>query len=143
MCMATVISNSPADTEAFAASLAPVLKAGSVVGLEGDLGAGKTQFVKGLARALGAKDRVHSPTFGLIHVYSGGALPLYHLDLYRLETDEAIIGAGLDTYFQPDGIAVIEWMDRWQGREPRDFHRVRMEAISETQRKIDYDRVMP
>jgi tRNA threonylcarbamoyladenosine biosynthesis protein TsaE len=136
MFMDTFISNSPAETEAIAAQLAPSLEPGTVLGLEGDLGAGKTQFVRGLARGLGSDERVHSPTFSLLHSYSRGRLPLFHLDLYRLETDEQIMGAGLEEYFRPEGVAVIEWMDRWKGGKPEKFYRVQFEIISEHQRKI-------
>src|SRR5204863_5407753 len=88
-------------------------KSGWVIGLSGDLAAGKTQLVKGLARGLGITMRVHSPTFTLVNVYSGGRLTLYHLDLYRFETREQISAAGLEEYLTPkDGVTVIEWAER-------------------------------
>lgn len=96
-------------------------KAGWVIGLKGDLGAGKTQFVRGLVRGLSTgpdakKDRVHSPTFALVNEYRSGRLPVYHLDLYRLETAGAMESAGLDEYFAPrDGVTVIEWFERLEG----------------------------
>ena len=85
---------------------------GLVIGLSGDLGAGKTQLVRGLARGLDIGDRVHSPTFALVNVYSGGRLTLFHLDLYRLDTLEQILAAGLEEFLRPDGVAVIEWVER-------------------------------
>jgi tRNA threonylcarbamoyladenosine biosynthesis protein TsaE len=115
--MATFISHSPAETEALGESWGRAVDRGLVLGLSGDLGAGKTQFVKGLARGLGIKERVHSPTFTLINVYTGGRLDLFHLDLYRLETLEQIQAAGLDDYLSPAGVTVIEWAERWiEGR---------------------------
>jgi len=83
--------------------------------LSGDLGAGKTQFVKGLARGLGITARVHSPTFSLVNIYAGGRLTLFHLDLYRLETRQQILAAGLTEYLEPPGVTAIEWPERWFG----------------------------
>ena len=86
---------------------------GLVIALSGDLGAGKTQLVKGLARGIRFRfGRVHSPTFTLVNVYTGGRLTLFHLDLYRLETKEQIFSAGIEEYLRPDGVAVIEWAER-------------------------------
>ncbi len=83
-----------------------------VFALSGELGAGKTQLVKGIARGLGITARVHSPTFTLVNEYAGGRLRLFHLDLYRLETPEQILSAGLEEFLQPDGVAVMEWAER-------------------------------
>ena len=113
--MATYISHSPAETEALGEAWGRAAQPGLVIGLCGDLGAGKTQLVKGLARGLGINNRVHSPTFTLVNVYTGGRLTLFHLDLYRLETLEQIHAAGLEEYLQPAGLAVIEWAERWFG----------------------------
>ena len=101
--MATFISHSPAETDALGETWGRAAERGLVIGLSGDLGAGKTQLVKGLARGLGITARVHSPTFALVNIYAGGRLPLFHLDLYRLETPEQIIAAGLEEYLQPGG----------------------------------------
>src|SRR5438128_9092591 len=111
--MATYTSHSPAETEALGESWGRSAESGLVIGLCGDLGAGKTQLVKGLARGLGISERVHSPTFTLVNQYAGGRLTLFHLDLYRLETPAQIISAGLEEYLNPDGVAVIEWAERW------------------------------
>ena len=110
--MATFISHSPAETEALGEQFGRTAGRGWVIALSGELGAGKTQFVKGLARGLGITARVHSPTFTLINEYGGGRLKLFNLDLYRLETPGQILAAGLEEYFQPDGVAVIEWAER-------------------------------
>lgn len=106
------ISHSPAETESLGETWGRSAPRGLVIALSGDLGAGKTQLVRGLARGLGFDGRIHSPTFTLVNTYEGGRLPLFHLDLYRLETLEQIHGAGVDEYLQPDGVAVIEWAER-------------------------------
>ena len=105
--MATYISHSPADTEALGEQWGRAAQSGLVLALSGDLGAGKTQLVKGLARGLGAAARVQSPTFTLVNEYAGGRLRLFHLDLYRLETPAQIESAGVVEFLQPDGVAVI------------------------------------
>lgn len=104
-------SRSPADTQAAAAALAPALKPGSVLALHGDLGAGKTCFIQGLARALGVEATVLSPTFTLIAEYRG-RLPLYHVDLYRLDGEQDALRAGLDEYLHGDGVTAVEWAER-------------------------------
>ena len=113
--MATFISHSPAETRSFGESLGRAAERGRVFAVSGDLGAGKTELVKGIARGLGATTRVHSPTFTLVNEYAGGRLPLFHLDLYRLETREQILSAGFEEYLAPAGVAVIEWAERWFG----------------------------
>jgi len=118
--MATFISHSPAETEALGEEWGRAAEPGLVLGLCGDLGAGKTQLVKGLARGLGLCARVHSPTFTLVNVYTGGRLKLFHLDLYRLASPEQILGAGLEEYLHPTGVTVIEWADRWFQMEDPD-----------------------
>jgi tRNA threonylcarbamoyladenosine biosynthesis protein TsaE len=146
--MATFISHSPAETEALGEAWSREARAGWVIGLDGDLGAGKTQLVKGLARGLGATERVHSPTFALVNEYTTGRLPLYHLDLYRLETREQIRAAGLEEFLRPDGVTVIEWVGKmFDGQNPGSkiqslaprFRRVSIETVSETERRITYE----
>jgi tRNA threonylcarbamoyladenosine biosynthesis protein TsaE len=113
--MATHISHSPEETAALARALAPTLEKGSVLALVGDLGAGKTQFVKGLAEGLGVLSAVTSPTYTLIHEYPAppGSPPLFHIDLYRLETAEEALAIGLDDYLEGTGITAIEWPDKF------------------------------
>jgi tRNA threonylcarbamoyladenosine biosynthesis protein TsaE len=150
--MATFISHSPAETESLGEQWGRVAQRGWVFALSGDLGAGKTQLVRGLARGLGVTARVHSPTFTLVNEYAGGRLPLFHLDLYRLDTPEQIHGAGLDEFLQPDGVAVIEWAERLMEIEHSTFNiqhstskarptlrRVSIEVLSETERRIVYE----
>jgi tRNA threonylcarbamoyladenosine biosynthesis protein TsaE len=143
--MATSISHSPSETEALGETWGHVVQSGLVLGLSGDLGAGKTQLVKGLARGLGITQRVHSPTFALVNIYSGGRLTLFHLDLYRLETPEQILAAGLEEYLTPDGVTVIEWAERWFGNdriENRGTRWVNIETLSETERRITYEDIV-
>lgn len=155
--MATFISHSPDETAALGESWGRAAVPGLVIGLTGDLGAGKTQLVKGLARGLGIPERVHSPTFALVNTYAGGRLPLYHLDLYRLETPDQVLAAGLEEYLHPDGVAVVEWAERWllpsQSRTPASgpvetlpappgaprWRWVRIECLSDTERRIVYE----
>src|SRR5471032_1285223 len=117
--MATFISHSPAETESLGEQFGRAAQHGFVFALSGDLGAGKTQFVKGLARGLGISARVHSPTFTLVNEYGGGRLKLFHLDLYRLEAREQILSVGIEEFLSPDGVAVIEWAERLPKAEGR------------------------
>jgi tRNA threonylcarbamoyladenosine biosynthesis protein TsaE len=147
--MATNISHSPAETEALGESWGRAAQSGLVIALSGDLGAGKTQLVKGLARGLGIATRVHSPTFTLVNIYTGGTLTLFHLDLYRLETREQILSAGIEEYLNPAGVAVIEWAERLFGEVlnpksnfqsfPAKFRWAKIESVSETERQITYE----
>jgi tRNA threonylcarbamoyladenosine biosynthesis protein TsaE len=141
--MATFISHSPAETEAFGERQGRAAERGLVIALSGGLGAGKTQLVKGIARGLGIMARVHSPTFTLVNEYDGGRLRLFHLDLYRLETPAQIRSAGLEEFLQPDGVTVIEWAERWFEKQPNanwgKVRRVQIETTGETERRIDYD----
>jgi tRNA threonylcarbamoyladenosine biosynthesis protein TsaE len=154
--MATSISHSPAETAALGEQWGRAASSGLVIGLSGELGAGKTQFVKGLARGLGIPARVHSPTFILVNIYTGGRLTLFHLDLYRLDGPEQIAAAGLEEYLRPAGVAVIEWAERWlcEVQSPKSkvqslksevagrtqcVRRVRIEVLNENERRITYE----
>ena len=110
--MATFISHSPAETGSLGERWGRAAQRGLVIGLSGELGAGKTQLVKGLARGLGIAACVHSPTFTLVNEYDGGRLRLFHLDLYRLETPEQIAAAGLEEFLRSDGVTVVEWAEK-------------------------------
>ena len=141
--MTTFISHGPVETEALGEKFGRAAQPGLVLALSGDLGAGKTQFVKGLARGLGVTTRVYSPTFTLVNEYGGGRLKLFHLDLYRLETPAQILSAGIEEFLSPDGVAVIEWAERledgsWKMEDGK-IRKVTIEIISETERKIIYD----
>lgn len=142
--MATFISHSPAETEALGERWGREAQRGLVIALSGDLGAGKTQLVRGLARGLGVTSRVHSPTFTLVNEYSGGRLKLFHLDLYRLEIPEQIRTAGIEDFLQPEGVAVIEWAERLSGLgsgvwDLGRLTQVKIEVLSELERRIVYE----
>jgi tRNA threonylcarbamoyladenosine biosynthesis protein TsaE len=143
--MATFISHNPAETESLGETWGRMAQRGCVIALSGDLGAGKTQLVKGLARGLGIAACVHSPTFTLVNEYDGGRLRLFHLDLYRLETPAQIALAGLEEFLQPDGVTVIEWAERLSRVESRgsgaggNWLQVKIEILSEMERRIIYD----
>ena len=134
--MATFISNSPDETEAFGRRFAEKIKPGEVLALTGGLGSGKTQFVKGLVAGLGAMTPATSPTFTLIHEYSDGRLPIYHFDFFRLEDRQSAERLGLDDYFFGDGVSVIEWADRFSDLIPENARWISFETKSETQRAI-------
>ena len=134
--VATFISNSPDETESFGRKFAGTVKSGDIIALTGDLGSGKTQFVKGLASALGATTTATSPTFTLLHEYSGGRFPIYHFDFFRVEDRQSAERLGLDDYFFGDGLSVIEWADRFPDLIPENARWVSFETKSETQRTI-------
>ena len=128
------ITSSEEETAAVGARVAGKLKSGDVVLLYGDLGAGKTAFVRGLAEGLGADPGdVSSPTFTLVQEYHGRVM-LYHVDLYRLEGSE-INDLGLEELIVGDGVVAIEWAERWTER-PDDVIEVRIEDLGEERRRI-------
>lgn len=130
------ISSSAEETAALGRERARRLRAGDVVALAGDLGAGKTQFVKGLVAGLGSEADVTSPTFTLLREYVDGSLPVYHFDFYRLEDRAAALRLGLDDYFFGDGVSVIEWADRFRDLIPDNAHWISFAIKSETVRAI-------
>ncbi len=116
--MDTFISNNLEETFELGQRWAAELRPGWIVGLIGELGTGKTQLVKGLAAGLGIPGTVTSPTFALLQEHDDGTLPLAHIDLYRLESQQEIVGAGLEHYLTtPDGVTAAEWFERWLGSD--------------------------
>jgi len=136
--VATFISNSPAETEAIGRQIVEEIGVGSVLALKGDLGSGKTLFVKGVVNGLGSSADVTSPTFTILHEYRGGRLPVYHFDLFRVENPQALARLGLDDYFFGDGISVIEWADRFPEFVPEQARWIFFEIKSETDRAIRF-----
>jgi tRNA threonylcarbamoyladenosine biosynthesis protein TsaE len=132
----TFISNSPAETEKFGREFAERLTAGSVLALRGELGSGKTQFVKGLAAGLGSTTSVTSPTFTIVHEYSGGSWPIYHFDFFRIEDRQSAERLGLDDYLFDDGVSVVEWADRFPDLIPEYAQWISFEMKSENERAI-------
>ncbi len=131
------VSNAPEATQQLAETLAHLLAAGDVLALQGDLGAGKTNFVQGLARGLGITEDVNSPTFILANEYLSGRLPLYHIDAYRLENAAEARGFGLDDYLNGDGVTVVEWADRVRAALPDDVLWFGLTYLDETKRRIE------
>lgn len=108
-------SDSEAETEALGEKLVQTLPAGSVVAFTGDLGAGKTAFVRGMARGLGIRTRVCSPTFTIVSEYEDGRLPLFHFDLYRLGGADELFDIGWEDYLRRSGICAVEWSENAAG----------------------------
>jgi len=137
--VATFISKSPAETEAVGQQFAEDIGPGSTLALKGELGSGKTMFVKGLVAGLGTRCDVTSPTFTILHEYRGGRLPIYHFDFFRLENRESVARLGLDDYFFGDGVSVIEWADRFREFIPQQARWILFEIKSENQRAITFE----
>ena len=135
--MASTISASADETIALGRTVAAALRRGDVLALCGDLGAGKTHFVKGVAAGLSASASVTSPTFTLIHEYPGGRLPLYHFDFYRLEDEDEALKIGLDEYLDGDGACVIEWADKFPALLPPHTRWLRFTHREDGARVID------
>jgi tRNA threonylcarbamoyladenosine biosynthesis protein TsaE len=134
--VAIFISNSPAETEAIGRQFATNLVAGSVLALTGELGSGKTQFVKGIVAGLGSGDPVTSPTFTIVHEYRGGRFFVYHFDFFRLQNSESIAQLSFDDYLFGDGVSVIEWADRFPELVPSNACSIYFGITSESRRTI-------
>lgn len=131
----TFISNSPQETIQLASRWGESLPAGSVVVLRGNLGSGKTVFVKGVAKGLGVQESVTSPTFVFVNEYQG-RIPVYHLDLYRIESPDQAGSIGYEEYFDSDGVTLIEWGERIKQFLPRGAVWIEFEVLGEKQRRI-------
>ncbi len=129
-------STNPEMTQAFGAALGSCVEAGQVLALEGDLGAGKTKLVQGLAHGLDVTESVNSPTFILANEYYSGRLPLYHIDAYRVADAVEARSFGLDDYLNGDGVTVIEWAERVEPALPRERLWITLEYLSETARRV-------
>lgn len=134
--MASITSSNVEETIAFARRWSEALLPNDVVALVGELGAGKTHFVKGLLQGIESADEVTSPTFTLIHEYRGGRLPVFHFDFYRLNRVAEIAEIGFDDYLEEGGIAVVEWADRFPQVFPERTRWLRIEAPRASERSI-------
>ena len=105
------ITHSPEETEKIGAALAQKLNAGTVIAYRGDLGAGKTAFTRGLARGLGCRETVTSPTYTIVNEYLGGRLPLFHFDMYRLSSADDLFDIGWEDYLDRGGVCAVEWSE--------------------------------
>ena len=134
-----MITKSAAETRALGEKLAGRLRPGDVLLLEGDLGAGKSELTRGIAKGLGVAETVTSPSFTILNVYESERCPLYHFDWYRLESSEELYELGMDEYLGGDGIAVVEWPGRCPDAVPESAVRIRMTAAGENERLIESD----
>ncbi len=131
-------STSVGQTEAIAAELAATLRGGECIALHGDLGAGKTQFVRGLVRALGGNPRtVSSPTFVLLNIYDTGRLNVFHLDAYRAGGSDDFESIGFSELLEQRGVVVVEWADRVKSLLPSEVIHVTVTPTAETHRDIE------
>ena len=129
-------SASPEQTAALAEKLAGIIQPGTVICLNGDLGAGKTLFVQNLARALGVQGEVTSPTFNLMNVYEG-RMNIFHFDLYRLEQEYELEEIGFYDYAdEPDGLVVIEWAEKFADCLPEDYIALEIQRTDEESQRI-------
>ncbi len=130
------ITRSAEETRRLGERLAKELQAGDVVLLEGNLGAGKSELARGIAKGLGVAETVTSPSFTILNVYESGRVPLYHFDWYRLESEEELYELGMDEYLGGDGIAVVEWPERCPDAVPERCLRIRLRTVGENEREI-------
>ena len=135
----SVETHSVAETIALGKTIAKDLHAGDVVVLSCELGAGKTCLVKGIALGLGIAQVVTSPTFTIIHEHRDGRLPLYHVDLYRLDSMHNALATGIEEYLGRDGVTVIEWAEKIEPLLPVHTRHIRMEVVGENARRIEIE----
>ncbi len=129
------ISNSPAETEQLGAALGTIIPAGTIIAYRGDLGAGKTAFTRGLARGLGSNELVTSPTYTIVNEYTGGRLPLFHFDMYRLASSDDLWDIGWEDYLERNGICAVEWSEN-VADAMEDAIFVTIEKLGEESRRI-------
>ena len=132
------ITNAPEETEALGEKLGRLLRPGTVLAYLGDLGAGKTAFTRGLARGLGCRETVTSPTYTIVNEYLGGRLPLFHFDMYRLTSSDDLWDIGWEDYLDRQGVCAVEWSEN----VPEAMHgalTVRIEKLGDSVRRITID----
>ena len=130
-----LITNSPEETERVGMALGAVLTPGTILAYEGDLGAGKTAFTRGLARGLGATEQVTSPTYTIVNEYLSGRLPLFHFDMYRLASAEDLWDIGWEDYLERGGVCAVDWSENVR-EAMEDAITVRIEKLGEDSRRI-------
>ena len=129
------LTNSPAETEAIGSALGKIIPPGTVLAYRGDLGAGKTAFTRGLARGLGCKDIVTSPTYTIVNEYLGGRLPLFHFDMYRLGSSDDLWDIGWEDYLERGGVCAVEWSENVDDAM-EDAVYITIEKLGEESRRI-------
>ena len=132
-----IITHSAEETRALGKRLAPLLRPGDTVLLQGSLGAGKSELARGIARGLGIEGPVPSPSFTILNVYDEGRIPLYHFDWYRIHDPEEIAEMGMEEMIGGDGAALIEWSERAEDMLPAQVLRIRLTALDEETRGIE------
>ena len=141
--MLDFISHSPAQTIRIGYRLGELLRRGDVVLLLGEFGVGKTHLIKGIAQGLGSNDLVNSPSFVLINEYRAGArhgqMPIYHVDLYRVESTAELVGLGLEDVLADDGVCLIEWAERAEDWVPSEHLTIHLRHLSETKRVLRFE----
>ena len=131
----TFTTNSPLETEAVGAALGRILPPGTVLAYRGDLGAGKTAFTRGLARGLGCRETVTSPTYTIVNEYLTGRLPLFHFDMYRLASSDDLWDIGWEDYLDRGGICAVEWSENVEDAL-EDAVNITIEKLGEDSRRI-------
>ena len=129
------ITNSPAETEAIGAALGKILTPGTVIAYRGDLGAGKTAFTRGLAKGLGCREIVTSPTYTIVNEYLGGRLPLFHFDMYRLRSSDDLFDIGWEDYLDRGGVCAVEWSENVDDAMENAIY-ITIEKLGEDSRRI-------
>lgn len=130
-------ADSPEEMEALGRKMAEATRKGIVFALVGGLGAGKTHWTKGFVAGLGSSAVVTSPTFGLMHEYSGGRLPVSHLDFYRLESEEELLGLGWDECLEAGGVIIAEWADKFPDLMPEETVWLRFQVEPDESRTVE------
>ena len=134
-----MMTHSPAETRALGEKLAHLLLPGDVLLLWGDLGAGKSELTRGIAKGLGVTGPISSPSFTIMNVYDEGRIPLYHFDWYRLQSSEELYEMGMDEYLGGDGVAVIEWPGQCPDAIPEKYLSITIEPQEDETRRILFD----
>ena len=134
----TYETNSPEETEQLGAALGRIVRPGTVIAYRGDLGAGKTAFTRGLARGLGCRETVTSPTYTIVNEYLGGRLPLFHFDMYRLASSDDLWDIGWEDYLDRQGVCAVEWSENVPEAMTGALT-VRIEKLGDTVRRITID----
>lgn len=129
------LTRSPQETETIGTALGRIVPPGTVIAYEGDLGAGKTAFTRGLARGLGASDTVTSPTYTIVNEYLSGRLPLFHFDMYRLHSADDLFDIGWEDYLDRAGVCAVEWSEN-VSEAMEDAVRVRIDKTGDESRRI-------
>ncbi|MBQ4594553.1 MAG: tRNA (adenosine(37)-N6)-threonylcarbamoyltransferase complex ATPase subunit type 1 TsaE [Akkermansia sp.] len=133
----SILVNSESEMVALGQQLSETLQGGEVLGLVGDLGAGKTHLVQGILRGLGAADPAASPTFSLVHEHADGRIPAAHFDFYRMKSAEEALGMGWDEYLSSGSVLLVEWADRFDGAlMPADTRWLVLKHVDATVRSV-------